>query len=416
MWLFCDWISVRVFIRKPLKVGGDRVLRLTPEGEQLWAKDLWAKVEADEGSGSASVAVKAVDWQALCEPFVNLGAVSGQLAEKVKERYGAWLDLNNLEGQLAVDISGNPTKWMNKGLNVWGSPSMVSVIGLFLVDVLRASGIDLDVNELAQVVSLKGCFVTRFDLTTNLTFESQIAKREFLLSMAGQAESKRGKKSVCDTTSYFGDAAWVQTKFYDKAGEVEYQGRKLRLKDKMTEAEKERVKALAERMAAAVLYSNTLARFEVRIGRGYIKDKGLRRLADLLEHIEGEKGVEFMKTRLDTLNLGQMPVGEREIEQAQATIERLAGGKAVSAGCVGMFRLWAKGDEVKTAYPRRTYYKWRKEILQAVGVDVGLVRLEEKERREQAAKVVPLVRVIEATTAAPSKEAMADFWPFRANA
>ena len=419
MKLFCDRLAIRIPCRTPKVLQGNTWSETTPQGEIVTTFNKWAMVES-EATHSARIAMRTMNYAEAIEPLVTTSMRNKTpLETAIHKRYGSDVSLSdvNHQGSLFLDISGNPTKFMNEGVNVWGCSNMRETITEFVCLQLQKQGFwDLmSAKQKRQVLDLN-FYVTQFDFTTNLKFKTEQDMKEFLDVLNAQAEAKHSKKSTTHGSCYFGSRNWIRTVFYDKSKEVLANSKKLKLKNSMNDDEKKRVILQQNKVAEAVLYAQNLVRFEVRIGKDYIRDKKLKKLKDLIDHLEEteivtsqgkeiERNV-FMNKRLEALNLGQMPLNNDEIEQAKNTVDRLADAGEIAKSCKGTFRIWMTGQNPREVVSKATFYRHRKEILEAVFIDINCIRQDELERREAAKKVVPLIRVIEASFAAPCENAM----------
>ncbi len=412
---FCDMLSVRVpFRSSSMIVAGDRILRLTPEGEEVWAKEMWQQVK-EEATSSAVVSVRSINYVDATAPLERVNRNSDIPFDMlVCKRYGQ--DARSEDYELAtlfIDIQGNPTKFMNKGLNVWGSFDMRETIVEFLCIILKKVGVwqEMTGHEKLNVLNLN-VYATRFDYTTNLRFKTEQEKLGFLDTMEKQALSKHSVKSTTYGSSYFGSVSWIRTVFYDKVKELLAQHKKLKPSSGMTEEEVIQREEVRGRMLEASLYSGKLVRFENRIGRNYIRDKKLKKLNDLIGHLEEFEEVEiagkierrsvFMTKRVDGLNLGQMPVVDAEVRKAEETIKKLVELKEMKRTCIPLFRAWSAGLPFDDFCSKTTRYSCRQEILKAVKIDIMNDRIE----AGKESRVVPMIRVIEASFASPCEAAM----------
>jgi len=95
VYAFCDWVTVRIFIKHDTSHTGGQILRLSTDGVQEWSKDLWQSVQR-EGSYSSIVALRSVDFETLSQPFVSLAARNQKpLVESLYVRYGDDLNMND---------------------------------------------------------------------------------------------------------------------------------------------------------------------------------------------------------------------------------------------------------------------------------------------------------------------------------
>lgn len=390
---FCDWLTIRVAIKHSKGILGDKIQRINPDGVEAWSRDLWKTVE-NEASSSSTVSVKSLTYQDVVEPFLRMKQSDKfNWRERVILRYGAAID-EKTEDYLFLDISGNPTKFL-QGQNIWGSDDLRQVCRTYIKTVLQQLKLweVMTKKERKDVMNLR-VWITRFDLTTNFDFENAADKSVFLGSVAQQAESKRGKKQAINTTVYFGSAEYMQVKFYDKLAEVLFNMPKL----KHAESAESQKDALEYRKFVEKVHTEILGlvRCELRLGRSFIRKNCGMYLVNVLDYIE--KGGLIMR-EIKKLKLGQKGTTVKNLKDAQKVLEQMARAKTFPRSVVGSFVQWKNGETVSDLLPRTTFYRHRKEIMAAVDIDISLVRVEEKKRR---AKIVPLIREIEAIPARPS--------------
>jgi len=388
---FCDWLTIRVAIKHKSGVLGDKIQRIDPAGVTAWERDLWKTVE-NEASSSQVVSVKSLKYRDVCEPFLRMKqSEKMNWREMVFLRYGAAIEENS-EDFLFLDISGNPTKYL-QGQNIWGSSNIREVCIEYIKAVLKQLNLweKMTAKERKNVLALR-VWCTRFDLTTNFDLRTVADKSAFLGAVSKQAESKRGKKQAINSTTYFGSAEYLQVKFYDKANEVAAGLPKLNYKS----PKNEQSHVLKYREFVGKIHDEImgLVRCELRLGRGFIRKNCGMYLLSVLEYIE--KGGVIMG-EVKKLKLGQHAT-RQSLKEAQKALESMAEAKAIPRACVGIFVNWRNGETCQNLVARATFYKYRKLILEAVNIDISLVRTEEKKRR---AKVVPLIREIEAAPAFP---------------
>lgn len=397
---FCDWITIRVAFRHKAGLFGDKILRIDGNGQSKWTKNLWQRVES-EASSSVATSLKSISDDDIRAPFERIAKKDDKLTvdEKLMFRYGQ--DIEHDEPFLFVDISGNPTKFL-QGQNVWGSDDIEGACVAYLKQVLKESNIWQAMNkgERAKVERLD-VYCTRFDLTTNLIMKTESDKKAFLAAVAQQAESKRGKVNVVNTTTYFGAETWCQVKFYDKIAEVMANLPKLDFK--ATKQENEPIIKMLKFVSAVNIELLPYVRCELRIGKDYIRDNKINKLYKIIEHInekaEVKKGGLIME-KVSALKLGQKGTTTATIKEATLKLEELRREKVINAALVNTFKLWATGENVRDCVSKATFYRHRKELIGLVSVDVSLINVEAKEQRS---KIVPLIREVEAATCSPSQ-------------
>ena len=248
-------------------------------------------------------------------------------------------------------LSGNPVKLL-QGHNLWGSDDL---IGLYLeAGVFVRERIGL----FPGAQSWEACKFgfprfTRLDLTRSYRFSSQVEADDYIRYIAGNARSRHGAATlVGGSTAYFGQHSrrWTM-KVYAKAHEFEHETGKLlrRLKDAL-----QCRKDLTD-------WSQGVVRFELTLRSPELEDVN-------------RVGFARKNTRPEYLSMLWQHYFDRIIMTENTTMNtRSPLLEADLPGRLhGVLALWRDGRDLRAVYPPRTFYRYRLELLKALGVDISV--------------------------------------------
>lgn len=349
-----DWLTVIVPLScaSELKLG--RVVSLSPDGSPEWATEKRLPVV---GSHDARVFVRRGDFDTL--------GLSQKAASDAPER--KFLRAAALSQRL-MEISGCPAKFL-QGHNLFGSDDVCGIVAAMVCRVCDALSLDPSDIEMRRI--LDGVFVVRrVDLTYNYALQSRSEVLAWIegAEIFGRLENRgRGSfpvkgRGICDrSTLNFGQGSqywWL--KFYAKGVEIEVPKHRLPdallMRDRLTEYAQPLLRCEVQ------LNSKQLQRLSLRYGFNWF---GVNVLQLWEEHVKRVSIVgEMAKSEglLDSLPLKLRPV----------------------------YMLWLNGGDLREAYPRRTFYHYRK-LLLPFGVDIAV-----RQPFVDRTNVVPLRRVLEA--------------------
>jgi len=263
-----------------------------------------------------------------------------------------------------IYFTGNPVKFL-QGHNVWGSSDLLGLITASLEKALLIVQPDLLSCDLPRLVNL--CTLSRVDLTS--MYDLGNGKRVMSWLQAAEQSAKfshRGRGQFSGDTLYWGKKSrrWA-AKFYHKGSEL-----KAHKVSGYSPTQLEFVTNYAERSLRA----------EFVIRGKELEEKGLKRLSSW-----DEDTVEMLyNSYISRLEFSEnMKVINQEKEEFSELPGRL----------MAPLKLWQEGFNLKEMYPKRTWYRYRQEILKLVNIDISLPSPKE---REEPSNVVPLIQVLEA--------------------
>jgi len=378
MYIFNDWATVLIPCKHNERHHGGIVSSTDTDNKLEWKKHKRLMLDAD-GSASARVSVRSVDC--LERTGTN-------------EDYEAWSRkwhciISNPDKTPTkfdcLEISGNPTKWLNKGHNVWGSQDMAAAFFDWVKEVLSVLGIELSLWEYNQ---LKNGYVMpmRMDITSNMRVDASSDVKRLLNAIQQQADSRYQNRSAVGTTAYFGKDSRVKSiVFYDKHVEFMNQTKKKKFKGK-----------LGNNLGTVLVETQGLIRYELKLKSQWFRTKHFNTLYGFFNYMDNNS---LMEDELDKLNLGQLDMSDDEINKKEALLMESLKGQRVRNSVMNSFYYWKQGNVVKDRVQKDTFYKHRKIIEPITGIDIKNQRV-----IEGKGKVVPLITYVRASFSSPGKE------------
>jgi hypothetical protein len=238
-----------------------------------------------------------------------------------------------------LQVSGNPTKFL-QGHNVTG-PS-VSQLGPMLQAVARALGEGMRPPD-ADDPALPAVQRSRVDVTTACDLGSHQAVHDYLRHVAATGRSRHGRALDSSGTVYFGkhSTRWA-LKFYCKHCELRAHPPEVS----------------AELLADLLEWTRTHLRIELVLRRPELKNRGTLSESIIWEFFQRLE-ISAMAPKYDPKEGLRVPV-------------KLA------------LAAWYEGHDLAVMLPRRTLYRYRREILDANGIDVLLPRASQPEGASRA--------------------------------
>lgn len=261
-----------------------------------------------------------------------------------------------------LEIQGNPAKWL-AGHNLWGLDCPAALLRAALARLWGILGLDPAKVLPGPLAALQGVIFTRIDLTAMYELGSRAEVLAWLRSAQHQASiPHRGRGVFREGSLILGSAKgkaftrW-QIVCYSKGQEV-----------------------AAHPLPEPVLSDDQLSswvdrqlRIEVRFGRHELKETGRRFLSSW------EGGEMAAKLYDEKIALIQF----QATEQADLTL--------LSTRVQFTIHAWRQGMDLRAVLSKPTFYRHRREILDALGVDINIPPPPKPE-----SNVVPLFRVLEA--------------------
>ncbi len=258
-------------------------------------------------------------------------------------------------------IDGNPVKFF-QGHNLWGTDDLV---GLVAETVLKISKLlDLQIPDDDWLLVKQGYYdLKRVDSTMMLSMGSQADVQAFLYSAERTAHMRyKGQGIMTKGTLYFGKHSRRESlKMYSKATEIKAKGHELPL----------------ELQALPAIYSwvDDKLRLEACTRSMELKDRGLQLACNWNDNTPEETLLRL----LSGLNMS---------ENHTITGAVLDG---FPPRLVAVYHLWKEGHDLKKMYPRMTFYRYRKQLQEAAGIDIAV---KQGNRPEPNPNVIEFRRVL----------------------
>lgn len=328
-----------------------------------------------------------IDWVSFVAPFAHTtpitggqvisldgsGVVEWQAVKRstVRGSHDATLQIRTssrtLEHCTHVEISGNPAKWF-QGHNLWGTDDLPSLVVATLEALATRSDLPLCPTHADRSAWFAGDIqLSRVDCTESFHLRHRGEVLAFLRAMEQSAHlAHRGRgQLVKGSTLYYGQHSrrW-SLKFYAKGQEIEAKGH-----EQPMIAELPHAKEWADRTLRAELTLRTME----------LKRLGLDRVSSWFapDGVPSAVTSELLRDRMGNLTMTTASTLESDVLDGMRPALR------------GAYENWRAGCDLRTIYPRATFYKFRSELL-VHGVDVATVQ------SRDASNIVPLVRILEA--------------------
>lgn len=234
-------------------------------------------------------------------------------------------------------LSGNPVKWF-QGHNLFGS---TNALGLFLAAGVR-------VRETVGLFPGPATFkaneycrprFTRLDVTRSYRFPSDDHARAWLRDVAGAARSRHGAPMLKGTTVSWGkgSAHWGMVA-YLKSQELRARGKGHQLPKSFPP---EKTRRLQD-------WATGVVRFELRLGR--LELHGLESIGS---------GLSLWQTYFDRITFNRNTEG---LDMLTVTLPN---------HLQGYLARWERGEDLRAALSHPTFYRTRKAIMVATGIDIA---------------------------------------------
>ena len=249
-------------------------------------------------------------------------------------------------------ISGNPVKWI-QGHNLYGPSDPIELFFTAGGRVREIAGL-FPSAATWEANDFLGPRFTRIDLTRSYRFVSAAAARSWLRDVAASARSRRAGALYNNGTVTFGaGSTYWQMVCYHKGDELQARGRSHGLPAEL--AHRERLEE----------WSQGVVRFEVRL-----RARELERL-HLREEGPKSRPVELMPERWQPLELWSQYFGKVQWNQNARMVESDMIEAELSRALRTTLTVWRAGKDPRTLMARNTFWRHRKALLDACGVDIA---------------------------------------------
>jgi II/X family phage/plasmid replication protein len=255
-------------------------------------------------------------------------------------------------------IDGNPVKFL-QGHNLWGTDDLIGLNCAFFEKVCSILGLT-PTDQDRHLWSIGEYALLRVDINYTWHLASKAEVLAWIRSAAQSARlAYRGPGILTGDTLYFGKHSRRSSlKCYSKGQEVNAKGHQL-----------------PERMQTPQIldWANRALRPEVRLLATDLKRRGLHRASKWSQNTPSEIHQEFLRGLEMTENY---TIPEQDLPNMPARLQ-------------AAYIAWRDGHDLRTIYPKVTFYRYRKQLLEH-GIDIAI-----KQSRDFS-NVVPLIRVLEA--------------------
>lgn len=362
--MMIDWVSVVIPILHDHPINGGNVVSVDVDGNVEWRVEKRMSVEGSYGS---SIQIRSDH---------SKGPYSG------------------------IRLDGNPVKWL-QGHNVWGSTDLLGLITACLCKILFLVAPEIayrflslvtpcslaqllafakspDLTPAASEMRILGDCILPFVLTSKITridinsmYDLGNQKRVLTWIRAAHDSANmpyRGKGELKGATLYWGKNSrrW-SLKMYGKGDELKSHKPKKSVIDHPH-------------------YLNSVTDFAERSLRVELTLRGL----------------ELVDKQLDSVQYWREGVVERvyisylsglEFSQNMRVTETPFDYEKLSSRLRACALAWSEGHDLRTLYPRATWYRYRREIMKQIGLDISLAPPSD---RSEKSNVIPLFTIFDA--------------------
>lgn len=237
-------------------------------------------------------------------------------------------------------VSGNVVKHV-QGHNLWGPDD---AIGLFMDAGLRIR------QELGlfpgphtwRANGYQGPSFTRLDLTRSYRFDSEQEARAWIRDVAGVARTRHGGAVMRGDTVYYGKGSERWTfKVYHKGDELQARRKGHQLP------------AWLGGRDTLLEWSQGVVRFELTL-----------RSKELAKHdVLNSAPIDLWREYFDRIEWNQNAMSTAKTTDL---LEQDLPGRLRAA-----VALWRTGEDLRAFYPKKTYYRYRRQIMDATGIDIS---------------------------------------------
>lgn len=275
---------------------------------------------------------------------------------KVEGSYSSSLVIKSeIPGEF-VWVSFNPCKFI-QGHNVFGPDDLVPLICMCVEKMVQLIP-DLKPTREDWVLLERGGYeISMIDTTAMVPLKRQGDVKAFILAASQLATSRYQGRAFEDGTVYLGKhSRRVALKMYNKFEElsVHQLPKEIPYRDEILK------------------HAEPMVRIEIRWYSMELKECCLNVASNWKEHTPQA----LVAERIKTMNMPE------KMKLTKATMKNLPGRLA------GVYALWEDGQDLRSIYPKRTYYRYRRELLKH-GIDINVpqpVKLE--------SNVIPMVRYL----------------------
>lgn len=261
------------------------------------------------------------------------------------------------DGRQAIRVSGNLVKWF-QGHNVFGTNDLPGLVVEALSKILEVGNINASGSEL-QSWAAGDIELMRVDCTESADFGNEKRVLNALRSLDQTSNMKfRGRGQFNGHSLLFGKGSrtWSLT-LYSKGTEL----RKHKLPISLAET------PLQE-------FADGMLRMEFRLLSMHLKELTLGKLSAWCD---------TTAPTVHQMMLKNLQISDAYMTDSESIIESLP------SRCKAIYQLWKDGHDLRTIYPKNTFYRHRRALL-GYGVDIAI---KQDRQQAEASNVVP-IRVV----------------------
>lgn len=256
-------------------------------------------------------------------------------------------------------LSGNPVKLL-QGHNLFGSSDLNGLYleaGLF---VRHHAGL-FPSPESYDACQFSKPRYSRIDLTRSYRFDTHKEAQEYIRFVAGTARTRHGAAQLFGSeTAYFGKHSrrWSM-KIYDKHAEFLKNGSAWK-KNKFSRAI---IQQLMPGESELIDWSKGIVRFEL-----CLRGQELDGINKMLGYNASLDWLQEWSAYYNRIQFNENTAMNTQNSLLESTLK---------PAHVAILELWRSGKDLRTIYPKATFYKYRRAILDVLGVDIASPPTEE---------------------------------------
>lgn len=324
-----------------------------------------------------------IDWVSAMVPFphatpVNAGnvvsiSVTGEVDWSIEKRleivgsYDSKIQIKSIHKDSKcshLQIHGNPVKFL-QGHNVWGTDDLHGLLTEVLIKILPSLGFEVSPYFVARAVW--NARLSRVDLTHMFDLGSLDRVQTYIRAVAANANLQhRGRGIFSGDTLYWGKGSqrWA-LKMYAKGAELK--------------AHKPRCAESPVYLESVTAFANKALRVEL-----VLRGKELVESNKYMVYAWDDLTIEFVYNSY----LSKLQFSENTV--VQFADDRL---KELKPRLKIAYQEWQAGYDLRAIYKPRTFYRYRRELLDALNLDI---LIPSGNTPEPPSNVVPLRIVLEA--------------------
>lgn len=268
-----------------------------------------------------------------------------------------------------LEIEGNPAKFL-QGHNLYGTNDPLALLWATLQRFEEIGALGCQLSELGlhgPEIVREATSLSRVDCTVMMLADTPMDVLSILRSLRVAGRLRDRGRSGLPHAWQTGDGV-----SFGSAPGKSARHRSITFYSKGQDVTVHPLPALMAMDADVIEWVNRSLRCEVRLGGNYLRKNGLRTLG-AWENDTALREWQLMMDRMDMNGSDERPAAVDDLPSHL----RLA------------FGAWQAGEDLRAILSRPTYYRQRRAILEAVGVDIAIPR-----PKEPTAQIVPFKRII----------------------